>query len=83
MSGGRVVRMRLKGVNWATKKLADGRVVTHYYAWRGGPRLRGQPGSAEFIASYQEAHQNRKIPAQGVLFTLIAEYKASADYLFL
>jgi len=82
MNGRRAaMRVRLKGINWVTKRLADGRTVTHYYAWRGGPRLSGTPGSAEFVTSYQEAHRTRKVPTQGCLFTLIAEFKASAEYL--
>jgi hypothetical protein len=49
------VELKLKGVNSVTKKLADATPRTYYYAWKGGPRLRGNPGSAEFIASYREA----------------------------
>jgi hypothetical protein len=45
-----MVMVRLKGV---FKVRAKGR--TYYYAWRGGPRLKGTPGSPEFIASFQEA----------------------------
>lgn len=49
------MRVKLKGIASATKKLADGRKVKYYYAWRGGPKLQGQPGSPEFIASYNAA----------------------------
>ena len=78
MNGRRAaMRVRLKGINWVTKRLADGRTVTHYYAWRGGPRLSGTPGSAEFVTSYQEAHRTRKVPTQGCLFTLIAEFNSA------
>ena len=49
------MRIRLKGINRATKHLADGSVVVYWYAWRGGPRLIGEPGSAEFIDSYNKA----------------------------
>jgi hypothetical protein len=48
-------RSRLKGIHWTTQPLADGTRETYWYAWRGGPRLRGEPGTAEFIASYHEA----------------------------
>jgi len=41
-----MVKVDLKGI---AKTKAKGR--TYYYAWRGGPRLRGEPGSTEFIAS--------------------------------
>jgi hypothetical protein len=33
-----------------------------YYAWRGGPRLVGMPGSPEFMASYHAAYRNRREP---------------------
>jgi hypothetical protein len=35
----------------------------YYYAWRGDPRLRGNPGSPEFHASYNETIEERRIPA--------------------
>ena len=49
------MRIRAKGLNWATYKLADGTSKTTYYAWRGGPVLVGEPGSPEFWASYNAA----------------------------
>lgn len=76
----RKMRVRLKGVNTSKKRLADGSTVTYYYAWRGGPRIDGEPGTPEFMGLYNEALQTRKRPPQGILFTLVAEYKASADY---
>jgi hypothetical protein len=39
------MRVRLKGLNSITKKLADGSRRTYYYAWKGGPRLEGKLGS--------------------------------------
>jgi hypothetical protein len=38
------VRVRLKGINQVTKVLKDGTTVTYWYAWKGGPRLDGEPG---------------------------------------
>jgi len=52
-----MVKVDLKRIAKATAK---GR--TYYYAWRGGPRLRGDPGSREFMASYHEAHENQRAP---------------------
>jgi hypothetical protein len=46
-----MVKVELKGVAKVTSKRR-----TYWYAWRGGPRLRGEPGSPEFITSYHEAH---------------------------
>jgi len=77
------VRVRLKGINTVRCKLADGTVVTYWYAWKGGPRLVGAPGSAEFVASYQEAIRSRRAQPQGTLGDLVSEYRASAEYLSL
>jgi hypothetical protein len=39
-----VARIRLKGINSRSKTLADGSLVTYWYAWKGGPRLKGELG---------------------------------------
>jgi integrase len=70
-----MVKVDLKGI---AKVTAKGR--TYWYAWRGGPRLRGEPGSAEFIASYNEAHERRRQPDPGRFYGLVAAYRASAGY---
>jgi hypothetical protein len=49
------MRVRLRGINSVAKTLKDGTHVTYWYAWKGGPRLDGQPGDREFIASYNRA----------------------------
>lgn len=69
-----MVKVDLKGIAKATAK---GR--TYYYAWRKGPRLRGVPGSPEFMASYHEAHENHRAPDTGRFRSLVTLYKAS-DY---
>ena len=33
------MRVKLKGLNVAKVRLADGSTVKYYYAWRGGPRI--------------------------------------------
>jgi integrase len=70
-----MVKVNLVGV---AKVNAKGK--SYYYAWRGGPRLRGQPGSPEFLASYNEAHENRKTPDTGRFRFVVIAYKASKDY---
>src|ERR1700722_797658 len=54
-----VMRVVLKGIDSAVKRLADGSTRTYYYAWRGGPRLMGEPGTPEFVASYNAAIADR------------------------
>ena len=74
------MRVRLKGINSVTKRLADGRRVTYYYAWKGGPRLAGAPGSPEFHASYNEAAKTSKRIPQKVFRTIIDAYLDSPDF---
>lgn len=70
-----MVKVDLKGIAKATAK-----GKTYYYAWRGGPRLRGLPGSAEFMQSYQEAIESRRQTDTGRFRSLVTLYKASPDY---
>jgi integrase len=70
-----VVKVDLKGI---AKVKAKGR--EYYYAWRGGPRLRGQPGSPEFIASYNQAIEDHRTPDASRFRSLVTMYKASGDY---
>jgi len=74
------MRIRLKGINSVPKRLADGRTVTYWYAWKGGPRLQGEPGSPEFIASYNEAVSRKVIPPTGVLISVLQAFQASTDF---
>jgi integrase len=74
------MRVRLKGVSCATKTLADGRKVAYFYAWRGGPRLEGAPGSPEFVASYRDAVARRPRPSAGNLATLLDAYRDSEAF---
>ena len=70
-----MVKVDLKGIAKATAK-----GHTYYYAWRGGPRLRGEPGSPEFHASYNEAIADRRTPDKSRFRFVVTDYKASAEY---
>ena len=74
------MRIRLKGLNSVAKVLADGSVVTYYYAWKGGPRLKGEPGTPEFVASYHDAVSAKGLPPAGVLLALLQAYQASSEF---
>ena len=75
------MRIVAKGLHYAIVKLADGSRKTYYYAWRGGPRLVGEYGSPEFVASYQAACAS-KVPApEGRLLALTQAYQQSQDFL--
>jgi integrase len=74
------MRIRLKGINPVPKRLADGTRKTYWYAWKGGPRLRGEPGTPEFIASYNEAAARKVVTPQGTLQSPLRSYQASAEF---
>lgn len=70
----------MRGVNRVVKRLASGRRVTYWYAWKGGPRLQGEPGSPEFIASFNAAHAARKAPRSSNLAALAQRYRGSPEF---
>lgn len=74
------MRVRLKGINRVSKRLADGSNVTYYYAWKGGPRLEGAPGSPEFHASYNKAVEARRVAPKDSLQSVFAAFQVSADF---
>lgn len=69
------MRIELKGIAKVTAKDR-----TYWYTWRGGPRLEGEPGSPEFIASYNAAAEERRAPDRNRFRAVITAYKASNDY---
>ena len=74
------MRVRLRGINQVTKRFADGTQRTYWYAWKGGPPLRGEPGTPEFVASYNEAISNKVTPPRGNLLSVLQQYQDSEDF---
>ena len=74
------MRIRLRGINWKRKRLADGNWKTYYWAWKGGPPLRGEPGTPEFVHSYNEAIATKAAPLQGKLLSVLQAYQASGEF---
>jgi integrase len=74
------MRIRLKGINVVRKRLADGSTRAYYYAWKGGPALRGEPGTPEFVASYNDAVARKVAPPRGRLLSVLQAYQASEDF---
>lgn len=74
--------MQLKGLAKSVKKLASGEKRVYWYAWRGGPLLKGEPGSQEFMQSHADALAKRKAEhATGEnIRALIHEFEQSTDY---
>jgi integrase len=77
------MRIDLKGIHPSTATLADGTRKTYWYAWKGkgAPRLRGEPGSPEFIASCKEAVAVKIAAPEGRLLRLLQEYQRSQAFL--
>jgi integrase len=74
------MRVLLKGIHRVKMRLATGETRHYFYAWRGGPRLNAEPGHPEFIRQCHEALASLRKPRPGTLMTLIAEFKASAEF---
>lgn len=70
-----MVTVDLRGVHKVSSK---GRY--YYYAWRGGPRLTGIPGSDDFMASYNEARESRNVPDSAKFRSIIQAYRRSQEY---
>jgi integrase len=64
-----------------SKKLADGSFKTYYWAWKGGPPLRGKPGDPEFVADYNAAIAKKVAPPTGKLLSVLQGYQQSSDFL--
>src|SRR5262249_52345633 len=75
-----MARIKIKGVHNANKGLPECRRVRYWYAWRGGPQLRGEPGTPEFVASYNEAVARKVVPPRGQLVSLLQGYQQSEDF---
>lgn len=76
------MRVRLNGLSHFTKRLATGEVVTYWYAWRGGPRLSGELGGPEFIASYNGRGGAAALRSRepGVLLAVLRKFEGSQDF---
>ena len=64
-------------------RLAGGGQAVYHYAWRGGPKLQGDPDSPEFLAAYQAATAGRDRPTHhaGTLQQIFNDYQASPAFL--
>ncbi|WP_375776035.1 tyrosine-type recombinase/integrase [Bradyrhizobium sp. ma5] len=74
------MRVNLKGIHRVTRRLANGDVRVHYYAWRGGPAIEAKPNTPEFLLAYNEAHASLRQPRAGTFMTIIAQYKAAPEF---
>jgi integrase len=77
------MHINVKGLHWTAATLADGTKKIYWYAWRGGPRLVGEYGSPEFIASYNAAVAMKVVAPECRLLALTQAYQRSQDFLSL
>lgn len=73
-----MVAVELKGLHVIKGKRRD-----YIYAWRGGPAINETPGTPAFMAAYNEAIANHRIPDRKAFQSVITRYKASDAYLTL
>lgn len=78
--GKNVTQINLKGLNRTKKTLADGREVVYYYLGKSGPRLTGELGSPEFIASYHAALEARRRAPKETLQSVIDAFQLSSNF---
>lgn len=70
-----MVAVQLRGVHVVRAKGKE-----YHYAWRGGPRLTGEPGSDEYVAAYKAAKDSRKTPSGETLAAIVAKYRANPAF---
>ena len=70
-----MVTVDLKGLH-----IVKAKGNTYYYAWRGGPRVKGEPGTPAFLKAYNEAVESARIPDETKFSAILTLYKRSDDY---
>ena len=74
------MRVVLKGIHKVKARLSTGEIKSYYYAWRGGPQIKGKPGTPEFVREYREAHTNVRQSRAGTFMAIIARYKEAPEF---
>ena len=65
----------IKGIHKVKRPQADGSVKIHYYAWRGGPRMKSKPHTEAFAREYRELQgRPAKVDTIDTLETLIDRF---------
>lgn len=70
-----MVMVDLKGLH-----IVKAKGKTYVYAWRGGPRIDAELGSAKFHVAYAEAVAEARTPDARKMRGVIAQYRASDDF---
>jgi len=71
----------IKGIHKVKRKLADGSKRTHYYAWRGGPRMKSRPEDKNdaFAIEYAEHKRHAEGKTDLLLSDLIDRFTGSTS----
>lgn len=71
--------VKLRGVHTVKRRLADGTIRTHYYAWRGGPAMKSAPGTEAFAAEIADHKRISSLKSVETLETLIDRFTGPED----
>lgn len=79
-----MARVELKGIHRVRRKLANGKVREHHYAWRGGPKFWSSDSevpvnSPEYVAVLAEVAHTPK-PLRYMTHQMVDDYLSSADF---
>jgi integrase len=80
LGGSRVVRANLKGVFGTYKRRRDGSRETYWYHRATGKRLRGLPGSPQFMCDFAGAESASIQKQHGTFSGLIRDYTTSEEF---
>lgn len=75
-----VVRIRLKHIKRVRRKRPDGSIQIYHYHRLSEKRIMGEPGTAEFLASYMKAEKKAHRSQKATIERLAEEYKSSPAF---
>lgn len=75
-----MVRVNIKGIFATYKTLRDGTRRTYWYHRATGARLRGEPGSPEFMADHAAAEKSTRDRLAGSFNGMIRDYTLSGEF---
>lgn len=75
------MEVKLVGIHRVKRRLANGDVREHFYAWRGGPKMKEEPGTRAFTQEYMRLTRTRPSGArEGTFAEVLDAYRASPLY---
>ncbi len=74
------MRVNLKHIHCHRKRLSDGSIKEYYYHRRTRKRISGEPGTPEFLASYEASSRCDSKTVPGTLAALIEGFIGSTDF---